>query len=368
MKKLLIVLLALTVVGIFAFADDAENPTVTFTGRVETGVQIMFADPDPTAILHDDDSGTNGRIRLDTVAALGDYELGIGIRTDNLADFGPGMYYAGYKFLDGKIILRAGATDASTTGTVNKGWGDGINSDGGVQLIIAPIDGLQIGAMAGHLNGTSALVKDTLGKPGFGLAYAAPGFGDIRINYTAFDHLFTAGVNYTGMAGLKAQLEGYYINGADYASKKTFDTAIFGDLTSTGPTEFQGDWDYEFELFQDVAYTVGGLTPELVAYEGIAGGSALAFKVNPQVSYAATPVITLNAGVTYLSNSDNDVFFKDIDLVYDADDTYAISFSPAITFNFNKLASCLKIWYDSGDVVHTDTSDGKLEINFRSFF
>jgi hypothetical protein len=357
MKKLLIVLLSLMVVGALAFAQDAAKPTVTVGGRVETGIQIS---PDAkTAVLHDDDSGTPGRIRLDTTVVLGDFDLFVRVASDtasNASDVTNGKYnmnnitnyYAGYKFLDGKVILRAGNPDAATTGTVNKGWGDGINPCGGVQAIVAPIDGLFIGGAIGNLSNSSQTLGKTLEQPAVGFAYAMPGFGDIRVNWETYNRLFTAGVNYTAMAGLKAQVEGYYITGDKYTTNTTSKS--------------------EFELFQDFAYTVSGFTPEVVAYEGKNSDDALAFSVNPQVAYAASSVITLGAGVTYVSDKDN-IATKDITFPYGAaGDKSTLSASPYIQFNFNSLASCLKIWYDTGDLSNSSAKNSKFEINFRSFF
>jgi len=342
MKKLLAVLLTLTVVGVFAFADDAAKPTVTYTGKVETGFQI---NPNAKTIkLHDDDSGTASRIDLDVKATLGNFEVGYYIR-DDLADannaFSASNFWAGYTFFDGLAIVRAGKTDAGTTGTVNKGWGDGINSDGGVQVIIAPIAGLQIGGAFGHLTAASQDLKDTFGKPAVGLAYTLAGLGDLRVNYTSFDRLLTAGFNYTGVPGLTAQLEGYGIG------------------NKISPMEF----------FEKIGYTVGSATPYVQAYEGTAKDLDLAFLVNPGVDYAVNSVVTVGGSFTYTSNKAKNAYaWKDIGSP--AKDTVlkdsGYSASPYLQFNFNSLASCLKIWYDTGDLANK--GDGKIEVNFRSFF
>lgn len=343
MKKFVLVLLAVALVGAMAFAQDAAKPTVTFTGKVETGVQI---NPDKmTAVLHDDDSGTNSRIDLDVKATLGNFELGYYLRSDSLAAVSVPNFWAGYTFLDGKVILRGGKTDAGTTGTVNKGWGDGINTNGGIQLIVAPIAGLQIGGSVGNLSATSAAVADTLEKPAVGLAYAIPNIGDLRINYESFLKLFTAGFNYTGMANLTAQVEGYAIM----------------DKTNN------------MEAFENVAYAMGAFKPILGLYEGTAKSTALAFKINPEVDYTVSPVVLVGVSGTYVKNGDAGVW-KDITPDYYADgvtslgNTSSYSVSPFIQFNFNSLASCLRIWYDTGDLANTDVSNGKIEINFRSFF
>jgi len=354
MKKLLVVLLALTVIGVVVFAQAAATPTVTFNGRVEAGFQI---NPDTkTVIMHDDDSGKASRVRLNVKAVLGDFELGY-YMTDDYADtgnsFAASSYWAGYKFLDGKFIVRAGATDASTTKTVNKGWGNGINAVRGVQVVVVPMSGLSVGAAFGNITAAATDAKNTLYKPAVGLAYAIPSIGDLRVNYQSYDKLFTAGFNYSGMAGLVAQVEMYNIG----YKAGTF-TAGIGDIVK--PSEF----------FEKGAYTMGSLTASVQAYEGIGKDLDLAFKVTPGVDYAVSPVITAGASFTYYSNAKKNAYaWKDIAKVTGKDGAYedtGMSASPYVQFNFNKLASCLKIWYDTGFLANT--KDSKIEVNFRSFF
>ena len=336
MKKLLIVLLALTVLGVFAFAQDAEKATVTLTGKVETGMQFLLKDK--TVAMHDDDSGTPGRVDLDVKATLGDFELGYYLRDDDIsgASGTHGItvpnYWVGYSFLDKMVTLRAGNTDASTTKTVNKGWGNGIDSKNGVQLIAAPVAGLQIGGAWGYLSDTQIDYANK-SNAAVGFTYAITDIGALCANYESVDKLFTAGFNYTGMPNLTAQLEMYYIANSDIQ---------------------------EMEFFQNVAYAMGALKPMLAVYEGKTKDAAFSFKINPEVDYTVSPVILIGVSGNY--TSDKDAYaFKDIT----TDKAY--NFSPFVQFNFNALASCLKIWYDSGDLNNSGAGQ-KLEINFRSFF
>ena len=369
MKKLLVVLLALSCISLMVFADDAK-PTVTFSGEVETGF-VVNADK-ATIARYDDDSGNASRIRLGVSATLGDFEAGYYI--NSLADdatltqpnaFTACNYWIGYHFFDGKVILRAGQTDAEVTSTVNQGWGDGINANGGVQLIVTPIAGLTIGGAMGNFTSTADDLNGTVFQPAFGFSYAIENVGALCANYTAINKMFTAGFNYTGTPNLVAQLEAYYQQNA---------SVTYSGSSYVVKTVFEG--------FQNVAYTIGALTPGVTVYEvynkydTFADDKGTAFKVVPNVSFKVSDMISLGGEVGYTSNKDGKVVTSDDISWAESDDTATdgtladsiLYVQPFIQFNFNSLASFLKIWYNTGDLGNPGVQDGKLYVGFRAFF
>lgn len=365
MKKLLVTLLSLMAVGAFIFAQDAAKPTVTVDGRVETGIKVN-ADKQ-TAVLYDDDSGDPSRVRLDAKATLGDFEAGVYVRDENLAynatkgtglGYAASNYWVGYHFLADAIVLRAGVTDASTFTTVNAGWGDGINTNGGVQVIVTPVKGLSFGAASGNLTNTAATLGSSLEKVAVGASYSIENVGALSLNYTSKNKLFTAGFNYTGVPGLTAQLEGYYQKDAGY------------DLDGDGTNDFVNS--YDVELFQNFAYVIDSLTPSVALYEGFTKETLLdqagsAFKINPALDYKVSPVVNLGAGVTAVYDKDNKLW-KTKDITSPDGNDISFSAKPYVQFNFNSLASFVKIWYDTGDLKNTGSSDGTLVLQFRAFF
>jgi len=161
MKKLLVVLLALTVVGVFAFADDAAAapaaPTLTFSGSVKTGAQVdvkQYADKATLKLWESDDpaasylyfdgtvAGTNAGAKFEIAAPA----VATTVVTDTL--------YGWYSPIS-MLKLSAGKGYDVVYETPIEGWDNGQQ---GVQLKLSPIAGLDLGAEyhVATISGTAA--------------------------------------------------------------------------------------------------------------------------------------------------------------------------------------------------------------------
>jgi len=341
MKKLLVVLLALTCLSALAFADDVAW---TFGVTVKTGAQItMDADNDPMIKAWDADDGVPSRVRFDADAALGDFSAhvrvggdGAGMTVDKtgavnflfLPNWWVNMYFA-----EKMVQVQFGALDHSVTDTVNKGWG-GLSLNG-AQAVVSPISGLSIGLAIpvgplGTLNASLAGIK-------IGFAYTMTDLVTLRATYMnaggdSFSDL-AAGVAILMVPNLTAQFEAQ-------------------------GTDFGNDTTGSIELFQNVEYALGALKPGLEADENLPNDSAaeMAIMIKPKVDYMVMDGLNIGGSFSYTMNSG---FVKDATVMV---------IDPYVKFTFNAKAA-LKI--DAAYTINTDVPlapDWVCPININFMF
>jgi len=291
MKKALVLILGLMMVGTMVFAQDAA--TVKFTGTVKTGAVITLdSDLDPSiAVLNNDDPNVS-RIRLGVNASIGDFSLDYLITVDLTSPVGlpayiPANFWVTALFLDKMVEMRFGAIDHKAVDTKNKGWG-GLNTNG-AQFVVVPITGLWIGAAVpayfddGVANlGDAQLLEDAFKNFAVGAKYSSPNLADFMLTYmgsSADDSAdFAAGVNVTAVPNLVAQLEVLMSNIGGVAATDTND------------------------IFENVEYTMApfifGVEGEQILYPSDTDLD-MTISVKPKITYTIMTGTDIGASVKY---------------------------------------------------------------------
>jgi len=337
MKKALVVLLALTCLSALAFADDVAW---VFGATVKTGALITIPSTGSTMIVANDaDDPTLSRIRLTTQATLGDFSVNVYLNSDYAGSMALDtslkfLYFPNWwvtaKFLDQMIALRFGAMDTSTTDTVNKGWG-GINTTG-TQIVVTPISGLNVG-LAIPVPTTAGTLDSALAGMKAGFAYTMP-------------NLLTAKATWVNAAGTN-NCEADF--GVAVLAVPNLTAQFEGQIKLLGSSTAQ-----TIELFENVAYAMGPLTPAINADEVLYSASGLntQIAINPNVDYVVMTGTAVGLSVTYTMNVAGASVNK---LVAD----------PYVKFTFNDKAK-LKIdaAYTIPDLSATGTWSLPININF----
>jgi len=356
MKKAILVLLVLTIVGAMVFADDTVN--WRWGARIKTGALITLADSttqaDPMIQAWDADDPQISRIRLSVGADVGDYSLDFKINTDlnsvGQADaFRASNWWITALFLDKMVALRFGSIDKPVTDSVNKGWG-GLNLTGG-QVVVTPMAGLDVG-LAVPVSAAPASVNSAFAGMKVGFAYTMTDLVTVKATY-----MNASGTNNSNAAfgvallmvpNLTAQVEANLVSIGNAASTI--------DLTGAPATGY-------YELFENVEYKLGSLTPGIELDQVLWTMSTpttkpvLSFK--PKVDYMVMEGLNVGASVKYIMNVDGIADGTMSGLVVD----------PYLKFTFNTKAS-LKIdaAYTIPDLATTSTWMLPININFMWVF
>jgi len=359
MKKALVVLLALTCLSAMAFADDVAW---TFGVTVKTGAQITLnADTAATITPYDADDSVASRVRFDAEAALGDFSAHVRVGGDlagkvsssyiltgaevpgdaltSLGTFLP-AWWVNMFFAEKMVQLQFGVLDHSVTDTVNKGWG-GLNVSGG-QVVVSPISGLSVGLAIPAVSAESNdQLNGALAAMRIGFAYTMTDLVTLRATYVngpgdKTSDLF-AGVAILMVPSLTAQFE---VQALDFG----------GDVTTT-KTGF-------IELFQNLVYAIGPLSPGLEADESLPNDSAaeMAIMIKPKVDYMVMEGLNIGGSFAYTMNAG---FVKDATVMV---------IDPYVKFTFNAKAA-LKI--DAAYTINTDVpgaQDWTCPININFMF
>lgn len=340
MKKLLVVLLALTALSVAAFADDV---VWTWGLTVKTGAQFNLGDstsvPSPTIIANDADDPTLSRIRFDADAALGDFSAHARINSD-LAGFDVPLvgvkfdnWWVNAYFVDKMIQLQFGALDHAVTDTVNNGWG-GLNGTG-AQVVVTPMSGLNIGLFL-PVPGTATPVDTEWAGLKAGVAFTMPDLVTVKATWmnaggtNLSDAAF--GVAVLAVPNLTAQLE-------------VLDTDV-GNAASV------------INVFENVAYVMGALTPSLAAQETLYSTSGLNTEIwiKPAVDYLAMTGLNLGASVKYTMNVAGGT-------------TSALVVDPYVKVTFNDKAKVkIDAAYTIPNLSATSTWSLPININFMYSF
>jgi len=346
MKKALVLILGLMMVGTMVFAQDAA--AVKFTGTVKTGAVITLdSENDPTiAVLNNDDPNVS-RVRLGVNASIGDFSLDYLITVDlggALPAYIPANFWVTALFLDKMVEMRFGAIDHKAVDTKNKGWG-GLNTNG-AQFVVVPISGLWIGAAvpAYFDDGVASLgdpqdLNDAFQNFAVGAKYSSPNLADFMLTYmgsSASDSAdFAAGVNVTAVANLVAQLEVLMSNIGGVAATDTND------------------------IFENVEYTMApfifGVEGEQILYPSDTDLD-MTISVKPKITYTLMPGTDVGASVKYTMNA--------IGLT---DQVNGLVVDPWVKFTFAKdMTLKIDAAYTIGDL--SDTSLWTCPINANFIF
>jgi len=299
MKKLLIVLLALTVIGVFAFAQDEAAPAaaLAWSGSVQTGFKLIAdSDNNVTGQLWESNNPSPGSIWLDGTFAGTNAGGKFEIYTKAYDSISSDALFGWWKPIS-MITLSAGEGYGAAYTTPYEGNGSGGT---GFQIKVAPIDGL-VFAIDYPFGKVTATDLD-FSTVQIQASYAAKDLLTVGVNADLGTKVYNVGVNVVAVPNLTAQVEFKYLMDPDPAS-------------------------YRAEEY--FAYAMGALKPAIWIYESSVKGATAAaddpaFGVKPSITYAMASV---TPGAYFQYNA----------AVGDADAAYSLGVNAAMTVEKNAI-------------------------------
>jgi hypothetical protein len=277
MKKALLGFVLICSLVLAAGADG--TPVFRITGQLETGVQDVIrsssAGLTDAISLYDNDSGTSSRFRIRFTVTGAEGNWGIVTRLDNEALANGGLVATWNQALlwgslfDKVVTVKAGLLDEEGFSFTWKPWGAeniwGNQFDGnlGVELQLAPVEGLTLAYVFPILDGTR--FEDALGG-----SYAAATF--LVPDVFRMSAGTALGLPYSTTAWL----------GADLIAVRDLTVRVAGQLTDIG-SPFLGI----LEIFQQAGYRFLGFSIEVMGWEEFysALNSDIGWQLEPSVSY-----------------------------------------------------------------------------------
>jgi len=384
MKKLLVVLLALTALSVAAFADDV---TWTYGMTVKTGVAITpNSAGNPGMAINDADDTVLSRVRFDAEVALGDFAAHVRVGGDNAGVNATGgvflnAWWTNAYFANKMVQVQFGNLDHSVTDTVNKGWG-GVTVEGG-QLVLVLTEGLSIGV---GIPATAASLQKNLAGTKIGFAYTMPNMVTLKGTWSnagittfgstaAFPGIVdnSSGKNNSDLAlgiailavpNLTAELEmqALYLGNKD----------IFIGLDSTGKNVVLGYGT--IEIFSDLEYAMNGLTPglelDVLMFNDKDITNKTQISIKPKVNYTVMTGTDVGLSVQYVSNL---IAVPGTLAALTAStagaNTNEIVVDPYVAFTFNaKAALKIDAAYTIADTSSTSDWSMPININFKYSF
>jgi hypothetical protein len=294
MKRMIIALVVLALVGAFAFAD---GPAVAWKAWTYSGFGIVSTTSATTIAPYDYTWEGTGAVRLLMTDTSADGNAGFNSRLQMSYPFTSSQTAAfnqlnGWaKMFNGMFTVRAGINDDYTIATPI--WNNYGTTDGkvGIYFDISPLAGLDIGYFQPIPTAASPIANlmapTGSGHAILGLAYNMANIGKVELGYVAAtpaQYYFGAAI--TAVKGLTAQLEGYVdANGGVVA-------------------------------LENVAYAMGAFTVGSYIGESVSG-STFNWGLEPTASYKLTSAFSLNAianvystpvGMTWMSPIDAGMF------------------------------------------------------------
>jgi hypothetical protein len=347
MKKLLIVLLALAVLGVFAFAQDAAAPALKITGSIDSGVTGIYGDSADSLKNYDlFNSGDATRALTDLSYVSGNFTLASEINssvfinrltnTQDISAMGtPGkslnplaeIEVASVKgtFFDNMLGVEFGASNNGDFGVSGENGANyfgngGYNNNGvtGAVITVTPMAGLEFG-YALPLTSAGNSPYDALAYSRFGFAYSMPKMVTIKAGY-ALTRPFSAAqldvsASVAAVDNLGLVLEGYFQNlgNVDKSGIDLFDVnvnytmgAIQPGIVAEVKTFANSDIKMQWQVRPSVNYTIGQTTlTGVVKVVGVPdvtktdGTNATYYSFRAYVSQAFTSAISGKVGVLY---------------------------------------------------------------------
>lgn len=258
MKKLIVLLLAIAMVGAVSAqtAAPAPAPALTFSGYLNTGFQ--YDTGSKLVTLYGAYAGQTSRLRLNAAYTNGDFGVNFRYQSNDSATaptVGQALVWG--NLFNKMVTFKAGKLNDYTWATPYNAFG---NFDGktGVQVQVKPVTGLNFGVFV-PLTAAGATPSNTFKDMSIAGKYSAAGLADFVANLnlgTAANALYGS-VNVTAVKNLTAILE-----------------ANVGDLTKVSTTLY---------LDQYLSYAMGDLS--VGAYIDQTFGTPFAWSVAPEVDY-----------------------------------------------------------------------------------
>jgi len=236
MKKLFLVLLALTVFGAFAFGQAAA-PALKFSGYLNFGLLYSKVGSDDMIVQNGDDSATTGRLNWNMSYNAGDYGVNFRVRsqptggfsnsTGNMSGSG-GLFlrrvYGWTNVVPGLVKIKAGRLDDYTWVAASGAyWNCFGNLDGpvGVQVQVTPMDGLNLGGFlpVQRTNDTILKASDQVKNIEIGFNYSQKDVFAVVGGYMGSNVKKQSDIWFGGslfmVPGLTADFEGVMANSGD---------------------------------------------------------------------------------------------------------------------------------------------------------
>jgi hypothetical protein len=313
MKKLLIVLLALTVMGVFAFAQDAA-PALQFSDSFSTGV--LYQNPstgsDSVKMFDYWDNGYALYNDLDLSYKIGNFTWFAEFDTTNANLAGQPTFDAlslKGKFFNDMLAVEVGRTSNGNFTTLGDSGTNNWWIKGAI-VTLAPIPGLTLGF---GMPGIDTAVTSTNALQGsqIGLAYTMDKVFTVKAEYDAMG--VSNGATFWGSFSLAA-IENLKVTAEVKMAKigntaaDTAAVAAAGPYTLTAATgvitpataAVAATTGGVTTANETVGYTMGALNPGAVVYETLyaASGSGTGLKFKPFVNYTIDKT-TLSADFVY---------------------------------------------------------------------
>jgi len=210
MKKTLVFVLLLGLVGAFVFAQDA--PALQFNGYMNFGALVSSQASTTNLQSYGQDSWTAGRFQLEGKYAADNWGWAFRIRDDGPWTSGQPLYlkraYGWTTILNGMVKFQAGRLGDYAWSS--NGWMSFGNRDGatGVQLDVMPVAGADIGFFLPTYSKGSDTVQASTAFNNFkvGASYS----NDMLYAALGYDmgaQALWIGAQYTGMSALTAEVE-----------------------------------------------------------------------------------------------------------------------------------------------------------------
>jgi len=284
MKKALLILLALSIVGAAAFADLKANAFVVAGAKGVTG---KAAGVDYNSLYgYDYYRGFSSLAVLFFNYQGSDPNFGYDARLLYIPNLGltPTMDRSDVwvKFFDGLLTVTVGQMTPNSFATPEMEWGDSQFNGAGINLTVKPIEGLEVAyQMTVPVDGTAPVMSDAFANSKIGASYSMKDVFDVKGAYLLSKVEKTsdayAGFALNAVPGLGAWVELLMV---DIGS------------TVTGETDIYVEANYKVmpELLVGVAFE----------YNMIASDSALNnFVVEPYVSYTLMEGLAATAGADF---------------------------------------------------------------------
>lgn len=293
MKKALLILLALSIVGAAAFAD------VKISAFTVTGLK-MTSGANATGDAYNQLYGYDYLRGFSSLAVLGfsysgsDPNYGYDARLLYIPNFGNDfapmmdLSQVWVKMLDGMVMFTLGQVIPNSFATPGMEWGDSAWNGGGANVTVKPIEGLEVAyQIAVPLDGSAPVISDAFANSKIGASYSMKDMFDIKgaflMDKAEKQSDAYAGFSLTAVPGLGLWVELLMVN--------------IGDTTAGG-----GETDIfvmaEYAIMEGLAAGVA-FEYNMPAFDWSATMNSSNFVVEPYVSYVIMEKVTLTGGADF---------------------------------------------------------------------
>jgi len=297
MKKLIVLLLALAMVGGAYAQAAAPAPALTFSGYLNTGYQ--YDTGTKLVKLYGAYAAQTSRLRLNAAYTNGDFGVNFRYQSNDSATaptVGQALVWG--NLFNKMVTFKAGKLNDYTWATPVNAFG---NFDGktGVQVQMKPIAGLNFGVFV-PLVAAGATPANTLKDISVAGKYSASGLADFLVNLnlgTAANEVIGS-VNVTAVENLTAIFEADLGDLTDIANTLYLDQYVsyaMGDLSVGAYIDQTFGTPFGWSVSPEVDYMMGNI--EL--YASVMVGSGSVWSVSPYINYTLNEKSSVKTYASY---------------------------------------------------------------------